>query len=78
MSRLIDADVLMKQLNEEMLNVMNRADFEDLIDRQPIAYNPEKVVEQLEEASIDLFGKRYQRALALWETIEIGRKGGVK
>lgn len=49
MSRLIDADKLIEDLNDK--NIEFDASINEIIMRQPTAYDLDKVVEQLEENS---------------------------
>ena len=73
--RLIDADN-MKTLHEiQMANFNSIEDIQEWIDRQPTAYDVEKVVEQLDEYITKIVG----RNSALYQTIiGIVRKGGVE
>lgn len=48
--RLIDADKLMATLLEEIPMAENTNVFKEMIENQPIAYDVDKVVEQLETA----------------------------
>lgn len=48
MSRLIDADALVKDLFEQIPLAENVPIFKDIIESQPTAYDVDKVVEQLE------------------------------
>lgn len=89
--RYIDADVLLKELDKREYS-REKHDFKMLINNQPTAYNPEKVVEELKDMSI---GKEHcakcdQRADcedsfyricvldAKYKAIEIAKNGGVK
>lgn len=49
MGRLIDADVLMTDVRNTITEKSGALDWINLINRQPTAYDPDKVVEQLEE-----------------------------
>lgn len=48
MGRLIDADVLMADVRNTITEESGAIDWINLINRQPTAYDPDKVVEQLE------------------------------
>ena len=53
--------------------------FFDLIDNQPTAYDIDKVVEQLEEASFSVFDEEYNEDIWVvdyYKAIEIVKKGG--
>lgn len=47
--RLIDADVLMADVRNTITEESGAIDWINLINRQPTAYDPDKVVEQLED-----------------------------
>lgn len=47
--KLIDADTLMQDIRNTITEQSSTIDWLNLINRQPIAYDPEKVVEWLEE-----------------------------
>lgn len=76
MSRLIDADKLIEQLNKE--NVSYNPHINEIIVNQPIAYEVEKVVEELEEmrkVGVDMLGGYCQSTIS--KAIDIVRKGGI-
>ena len=82
--RLIDVDKLFKTLDR--LEIPFNADINNIIISQPIAYNVDKVVEQLEkshfhtDATFDDDGccnDDSEEVVNLNEAIEIVRKGGV-
>lgn len=56
MSRLIDADALVKDLTEQIPMAENVQVFKDIIESQPTAYDIDKVVEQLKKVSYERFG----------------------
>lgn len=47
--KLIDADTLMQDIRNTITEQSSTIDWLNLINRQPIAYDPDKVVEQLEK-----------------------------
>ena len=49
MGRVIDADVLMADVRNTITEESGAIDWINLINRQPTAYDPDKVVEQLEK-----------------------------
>lgn len=85
--RLIDADALIEhfeKLKKESANLVDMAHiigFQSVIDAQPTAYDPDKVVEQLEERSkeynsgVRLHGKPEE--MLTDDAIEIVKGGGV-
>lgn len=88
MSRLIDADALLKELHIEdggtPLIAYQTHFLYKKINEQPTAYNVDAIVAELEESKkdmarntmlIDYFKMGYRRAIN--EAIEIVRKGGV-
>ena len=81
MARLIDADELIKTLIKEewQLDQINTVEnFEEIIlDKIPTAYDPEKVIEELEK---DCFSPRdyYGYAVDIEKAIEIVEKGGIE
>lgn len=89
MGRLIDADVLIghfEKLKKESASLVDMAHiigFQSVIDAQPTAYDPEEVVEQLEEIrpEEDCFdnAEEYKHALSRHnKIIEIVKGGGVE
>lgn len=54
--RLIDADVLVKDLLEQIPLAENVPIFKDIIESQPTAYDIDKVVGQLKKVSYERFG----------------------
>lgn len=87
MGRLIDADVLIAQIWEEHKKVEEFADelkevfcgIVALVDEQPTAYNPDEVVQQLEDRSTLSrpvgWSKSYE-IVTLEDAIEIVKAGG--
>lgn len=73
MSELIDRQALIKQLKDE--NIPFNADINEIINIQPIAFDTENVVLQLDEYLIKLVGRKS----ALYQTvIGIVKKGGIE
>ena len=82
MGRLIDADVLMADVRNTITEESGAIDWINLINRQPTAYDPDKVVEQLEnerkfwEHAYDRdLGK--EKARSYEHAIEIVKGGGM-
>ncbi len=86
MGRLIDADKLKADLekaiskNEDM-DCLDFLRVASVIDAQPTAYDPDKVVEQLDKVSdyyeFDEQGMEHVQMLRLVDAIEIVKGGGV-
>lgn len=81
MSRLIDADALVKDLLEQIPLAENVPIFKDIIESQPTAYDVDKVVKHLEiEASkIEIqYENNYEKGLLdeIGKAIEIVKQGG--
>lgn len=76
--RLIDADELIKDLNEQIPLAENVSIFNDIIESQPTAYDVDKVVEQLEDES-EIYCREYGKEdeLYLQGAIEIVKEGGL-
>ena len=73
MSELIDRQALINQLKDE--NIPFNADINEIINIQPIAFNTENVVSQLDEYLIKLVG----RNSALYQTVmNIVKRGGTE
>ena len=73
MSELIDRQALINQLKDE--NIPFNADINEIINIQPIAFNTENVVSQLDEYLIKLVGRKS----ALYQTVMvIVKKGGIE
>ena len=73
MSELIDRQALIKQLKDE--NIPFNADINEIINIQPISFDTENVVSQLDEYLIKLVGRKS----ALYQTvIGIVKKGGIE
>ena len=81
MGRLIEEDKLMQDVNNTITEKSGAIDWINLINRQPTAYDPEKVVKQLEERSkeynsgVRLHGKPEE--MLTDDAIEIVKGGGV-
>lgn len=82
MGRLIDDDVLMADVRNTITEKSGAIDWINLINRQPTAYDPDKVVEQLEnerkfwENAYDSnLGK--EKARSYEHAIEIVKGGGI-
>ncbi|MFS0843288.1 MAG: hypothetical protein ACLVBT_09830 [Roseburia hominis] len=78
MGRLIDADNL--QFNGRNYNKSQMKAILDFIDSQPTAYDPDKVVEQLEEVSYERLennGMGGELVVNLDDAVEIVKGGGV-
>ena len=86
--RLIDADALIEKLEEKMFNsqsmcpVIKITDVMSLIDEQPTAYDPEKVVIELDKSSFLMEprkkGHYADNGVFLDEAIKIVRRGGAE
>lgn len=78
---LIDADVLMADVRNTITEESGAIDWINLINRQPTAYDPDKVVEQLEDRSTLSrpvgWTKSYE-IIMLKDAVEIVEGGGVK
>lgn len=80
MSRLINADKIdfnevFKGQSDFAVDTRNTA--QSLIDAQQTAYNPDKVVEQLEKEFKKYYGANWNKAPYLVKAIEIVKGGGV-
>lgn len=79
MSRLIDADALFKELNDN--NIHWNRQINDIIMAQPTAYDVDKVVEELENGAYtttDTVCGGLFKGIRLSSAIEIVRRGGVE
>ena len=77
--RLIDADVLVKDLLEQIPLAENVPIFKDIIESQPTAYDIDKVVGQLKKVSYERFGNTGmggELVVNLDDAIEIVKAGG--
>lgn len=81
--RLIDADALKKNYTNtftEKYGVKGAEMFRDIVNQMPTAYDPEKVVEELDESSFLMEprteGHYADNGVFLDEAIKIVRKGG--
>ena len=76
--RLIDADVLVKDLLEQIPLAENVPIFKDIIESQPTAYDTDKVLEQMEDATAigaDCVGNAFECS-PKYMAIEIVKAGG--
>lgn len=72
--RLIDADNLV--FNGRQYNSSQMKAILDFVDTQPTAYDPDKVVEQLEKEFKKYYGENWNKAPYLVKAIEIVKAGG--
>lgn len=80
MSRLIDADALVKDLLEQIPLAENVPIFKDIIESQPTAYDTDKVADQLKKVSYERFGNTGmggEDVVNLDDAIKIIRTGDV-
>lgn len=80
MSRLIDADKLLEELREYHPLSLSYGILSD-IEYFPTAYDVDKVVEQLEElkeTAYECYGRASGAYVAMCNSIEIVKRGGVK
>ena len=82
--RLIDEEVLMKDIQNTITEKSSTIDWMNMIYRQPTAYDVEKVVEQLEEIRVKKTcnkekcdAKELCRICVVDDAIEIVKGGGV-
>ena len=73
--RLIDVDVLMADVRNTITEESGAIDWINLINRQPTAYDPDKVVEQLEEYREEM--EQFKCGGMLSDMIEVVKAGGV-
>lgn len=76
--RLIDADVLVKDLLEQIPLAENVPIFKDIIESQPTAYDTDKVLKQMEDATAigaDCVGNAFE-CIPKYMAIEIVKAGG--
>ena len=77
MGRLIDTDSLKDRASEYTLNNDEYRRFCEIINAESTAYDPDKVVEQLEKEFKKYYGENWNKAPYLVKTIEIVKGGGV-
>lgn len=82
MGRLIDADELLKEMERERIHLFNKMHDGYLkamkcVKRQPTAYNPDKVVEQLEKLPQYSTWNHNNDNISRKKAIEIVKGGGV-
>ena len=73
--RLIDEEILMNEICETITEQSSTIDWMNLIHRQPVAYDVDKVVEQLEEFRDEM--KMFGCDGLLSDLIEVVEGGGV-
>lgn len=73
--RLIDEEILMNEICETITEQSSTIDWMNLIHRQPVAYDVDKVVEQLEEFRDEM--KMFGCDGLLSDLIEVVKVGGV-
>lgn len=73
--RLIDEEILMNEIRETITEKSSTIDWMNLIHRQPVAYDVDKVVEQLEEFRDEM--KMFGCDGLLSDLIEVVEVGGV-
>ena len=71
MGRLIDYDVLLKDVQNTITAQSDTMDWLNMISRQPTAFDVEKVVADLEQLKIEAKKKNYKRDISLDMAIEI-------
>jgi hypothetical protein len=81
MGRLIDAGLVLDNLSGRIESMKDYDAVKDVISNMPTAYDPDKVVEQLDKASdyyeFDEQGMEHVQMLRLVDAIEIVKGGGV-
>lgn len=83
MRRLIDQDTLMQDIRNTITEQSSTLDWLNLINRQPTAYDPDKIVEQLENERKfweNVYNRNLgkEKARSYEHAIEIVKGGGVK
>ena len=78
--RLIDEEKLMEDIQKTITEKSSTIDWMNLIHRQPVAYDVDKVVEQMKESSRKMvtskFPHKYYRAIGTRKCEQIVRAGG--
>lgn len=81
MGRLIDAGFVLDNLSGRLESMKDYDAVKDVINNMPTAYDPDKVVEQLDKVSdyyeFDEQGMEHVQMLRLVDAIEIVKGGGV-
>lgn len=81
MGRLIDAGLFLDNLSGRLESMKDYDAVKDVINNMPTAYDPDKVVEQLDKVSdyyeFDEQGMEHVQMLRLVDAIEIVKGGGV-
>ena len=82
MSRLIDADELIKAMEKIRLDDMQSVEMfikvSDVINAQPTAYNKKKVEKKVIQEFKKYYGANYGKAPYLVKVVELIREGGVE
>lgn len=80
MGRLIDAGLILDNLSGHLESMKDYDAVKDVINNMPTAYDPDKVVKQLEEVAFERYGNDGmggERVVNLDDVIEIVRGGGI-
>lgn len=80
MGRLIDAGFVLDNLSGRLESMKDYDAVKDVINNMPTAYDPDKVVKQLEEVAFERYGNDGmggERVVNLDDVIEIVRGGGI-
>lgn len=87
MGRLIDADVLIKEIRQHMVKINSLFEEEktvvEIIEEQPTAYDVEKVAAELESKKsiiqiVDTETNQFINLISLDKAIDIVKRGGVE
>ena len=77
MGRLIDADVLIEELNRTAYDVQNAEELYnhvlDMVKNSPTAYDPKQVMEEIKEYDRKVYGE-----IVTVKILQIVRRGGIK
>ncbi len=80
MGRLIDDGLVLDNLSGRLESMKDYDAVKDVINNMPTAYDPDKVVKQLEEVAFERYGNDGmggERVVNLDDVIEIVRGGGI-
>lgn len=77
MGKLIDADAFLQNLINCDIGRKSLEKVIEAVKKQPTAYDPDKVVEQLEKEFKKYYGENWNKAPYLIRAIEIVKGGGV-
>ena len=77
MGRLIDDGLVLDNLSGRLESMKDYDAVKDVINNMPTAYDPDKVVEQLEKEFKKYYGENWNKAPYLIRAIEIVKGGGV-